>query len=176
MSYDIYIGNGELVPVEYDEYETEYFRIIDGKKKFFDVEVKRLELEEAPEFPNDKLTGKGNSRHPGYSAWDEFCEEAGVYSLFFNDEDGLMKHHPGFALLKKEHIVSIKQALENWKEAHPVTIDSNGNPDIIPGFESDELESQEIVHYDYILARLIWLDFWMTWAFTNCENAGVYNH
>lgn len=156
MSYDIYIGNAVVETWD------------DGK---FHVRVGKMSVEEAPSFPNDHMTGKGNSRHPAYSGWSNFCREAGLYDLFFDKEDGLMRDHPGTFQITKTHLEAVRVALMAWVKAHP-----NTNP----GFEEDDWMKPEfrdkIINPDPILARLIWLEFWMNWAIENCENPAIHNH
>ena len=157
MSYDIYIGEGII-----DENDDS------GELR---VRVKGLSLPEAPSFPNDQMTGKGNSRHPGYSQWSNFCREAGIYDLFFDEETGLMHRHPGTFILKQNHLDEIRAAKDRWVK---------NNPDKNPGFPADEWmkpEFQEkITNPDPILARLIWLEFWVDWALKNCKVPAIHNH
>jgi hypothetical protein len=42
-----------------------------------------------------------------------------------------------------------------------------------PGFEGWGYEGP--ARYDYMLARLIWLDWWMRWALENCETPAIEN-
>jgi len=168
MSYDIYIGNGVMEPVEDEEYVTAYSRIVNHKVKYFDLTVQGVERPDAPTFPNDEMTGNSNNRHPGYSQWSEFCEQAGIESLFFNRTDGLMREHPGYQPLEPIHAEIIESALNGYKELHP---------DAVPGFEAWTWnDDAPEVGYDPILARLIWLDWWVKWALMNCENPGIHNH
>ena len=167
MGYSIYIGNGHLTPVEDEEYTTPYSRIIKGTLCYFDMHVEEVTQPDAPEFPNDEMTGKSNGRHPSYSQWGEFCRIAGLEDLFFNEQTGLMREHPGFAVLEEEHLIVTSYAVSQWMEAHP---------DAVAGFEAFSWnDDAPVVGYDPILARLLWLDYWMNWAFENCEHAGVYN-
>lgn len=151
MSYDIYIGKAEQGV------------------------VKREELPMAPKFPNDEMTGQGNSRHPSYTGWGEFCREAGLYDLFFNKETGLMREHPGTVPLKECHLHVISEATANWMQRQ-----KERGQVLPPGFEAwdpfDENEGTE-QHYDYILARLLWLRFWVYYALGKYkEQAAIHNH
>lgn len=158
MSYDIYIGNAELDPVGEDENDITYWSI----------RVSSVKLPNAPTFPNDEMTGNGNSRHPGYSAWSEWCRETGLYSLFFADDSGLMCEHPGHRALKKEHAEQIEAALKRWQKNHP---------NAVPGFDEWNINNPDTPTglYDPMLARLIWLDWWVKWALANCERPCIYN-
>ncbi len=156
MGYDIYIGNAELQ--KWDEGD-------------FHVVVGSVKLEEAPSFPNDPFTGKGNSRHPGYSGWHDFCRAVGLDELFFDEDRGLMRSHPGTFAITKEHLAEVRLAKENWFKNHP---------NMTPGFEKDDFlkeeYQQDIKNADPMMARLLWLEFWMDWALNNCEHPAIHNH
>jgi hypothetical protein len=121
--------------------------------------VNRVTLPEAPTFPGDGMTGNSNSRHPGYIGWGNFCNKTRLGNLFFDAKTGLMREHPGIVELQEEHAQAIEKVLAKWRENHS---------DAVPGFGSDL--------YDPILARLIWLDFWVKWALKNCERPAIHNH
>ena len=148
MSYDIYIGQLE-----------------NGR-------VGEIFNPDAPLFSGDEMTGQSNGRHPGYRQWDEFCREAGIFALFFGS-NGLMVRHPGSQLLKTEHLDVIKNALEKRKKLINLT----------PGWcncqkcDSFFRRNNNIKHveYDNILARLLWLEYWVDWALKNCDCPSVYN-
>lgn len=153
MAYDIYIGNA--VPTTIEEDDGSYYSVWGG------VTVNRVELEDAPSFPNDHMTGKGNSRHPGYGQWADFCSAVGLTDLFFNKAHGLMRVHPGTFKLEFEHLVTVRDALYEYREAHP---------DAVPGWHDvDRVENGN-------LARLLWLEFWIDWALKNCERPAIHNH
>lgn len=151
MSYDIYIGNAEL---QYDEYSTH-------------ATVNGMRHDDAPVFPNDELTDQGNSRHPSYSGWSEFCEKAGLTDLFFGEE-GLMASHPGTEPITKDHAEIVDNALHAWKATHPGAK---------PGFDAfDKSFRVTPTGLDGVLARLIWLSWWMHYALDNCERPAIHNH
>lgn len=168
MGYSIYIGNIEMELIDGDdEWTTEHSRIINGVTRYYYPRVNEIHQDDAPVFPNDEMTNNGNDRHPSYSGWGDFCRDSGLYTLFFNDTYGLMREHPGCFPLKKWHLGEIELALKAWRESHP---------DAIAGFEKWSWnEEVEEVGYDPILARLIWLEYWVKWALTFCENPGIYN-
>jgi hypothetical protein len=72
-----------------------------------------------------------------------------------------------------KRIIKIQKARAKWAKTHP---------DSIPGFVSDGFIKDEYreeideERADPILARLIWLDYWMSWALENCEHPAIYNH
>lgn len=162
MGYDIYIGNTEMRKIDPEELEpgevpSEHYRDIKGERVYFYPRVNRMTHNDAPTFPGDGMTANGNSRHPGYAQWARFCETAGLTELFFDDKTGLMRNHSGYEMLKNEHALEVKLALKRWQDAHPGAV---------PGFGEE---------YDPILARLLWLDWWVSWALENCETPGIYN-
>lgn len=151
MSYSIYIGQAEIEGT-------------DTQEKYFDGEliarykVNQVNNDNAPVFIGDEMTGNGNSRHPGYLQWDNFCKKASLHDFFFDEDHGLMRSHPGAFVIAREHHGVIKTALDSWKSRHPNTE---------PGFTKS---------HDGVLARLIWLDFWFDWALSNCQLPAIYNH
>lgn len=89
--------------------------------------VEPKSLDDAPIFPNDDMTGNGNDRSPSYSVWADFCRDAGIYDVFYDE-----------------------------------ATKTSTTPD----------EGK----YDPYLARLIWLEWWMTWALDNCETPAIENY
>jgi len=161
MSYSIYIGAGE------PEHDTEDCQL---SARWV---VESVTHDEAPEFPNDAMTGKSNSRHPSYSGWSDFCDEAGLYDLFFDKEVGLMSSHPGCEMIQERHVAEVKKALCRWRK-------SAVKPPGFSGFGvynkvTECWETTDEGKYDHILARLIWLDYWMTWALETCEVPAIHN-
>jgi len=43
-----------------------------------------------------------------------------------------------------------------------------------PGF-NPEGTTEDTAQFDAVLARLIWLDYWIRWAFENCETPAIYH-
>lgn len=154
MSYDIFIGEAEL----------------SKDSGSMHVRVNRIdEHPEAPSFPNDEMTGRGNHRHPGYTAWSEFCQMTDLYALFFAENEGLMCEHPGCFRLTQAHHQIIAGALDRWQTEHPGAV---------PGFEGWVLPGRPAAPptgNDPILACLLWLEWWVRWALTNCTNPAIYN-
>lgn len=167
MSYDIYIGQAIIEDIS-DEYSNEYT---------VRYRVKGNSVAEAPEFRGDNMTGKGNSRHPGYSQWSDFCNRHNLYNFFFDKEEGLMREHPGCFKLTEYHTTIVRATLEKYQAILPTGT--------IPGTcmceqcasknwcKNDELPHQDNLNYD--LARLMWLDFWFRWALDNCKMPAIFN-
>jgi len=168
MSYDIYIGEAEVRVPEKEDLDEGYNDL--------EVYVRGLDLPEAPHFPNDDMTGRSNSRHPGYGQWSKFTCEAGINELFFDKEKGgLMRHHPGACVLTRKDLQAISEAKARWMETHPKAV---------PGWcackKCDQLRQRgsdpEHKDLDGVLARLIWLEWWIGWALEHCRIPTIYNH
>jgi hypothetical protein len=199
MGYDIYLGNATVKAVNLRDSEDGWWEFVEGVRggrrgdadalarlllgleegdtphgvvedwleergmpragwgPYLSVTVRAATRPDAPAFDNDPMTGRGNHRHPSYAGWRGFCEEAGLDALFFDEEAGLMRRHPGTSPLLPEHGAVIRRALELWRETHP---------DVRPGFLSGQ---------DHVLARLLWLDWWVQWALAQPVPA-IHNH
>jgi len=159
MSYDIYIGNAELEEFNPDDDECNTVR----------VHVDQLNNKDAPVFPNDEMTGDGNDRHPGYNGWATFCEDSGLEKLFFDEETGLMRQHPGVFHITKNDLAVVQEKLELWKSSHPNAVPGFG------GMNWSDGTVKEPNKYDPVLARLIWLEWWMRYALKNCKTPAIEN-
>lgn len=150
MSYTITIGNAELCAD-------------DGT---FSVYVPDVALDNAPRFPFDPSENT-NSRAPGYAMWANFCEESGLHELFFNHNDGLMREHPGCFVLTRDHLEVVRGVLGRWKRTNE------------PGWDWSNWQSPDkddgVRGRDGALARLLWLEWWMDWALTNCFRPAIQN-
>jgi len=133
----------------------------------------------APTFPNDEMTGNGNSRSPSYTGWSEFCRDTGLYGMFFGKdgrrnpymeadpnchrETPIMAEHPGYAMINDQDVIAIRAALD-------LHIAKHGQ--VEPGFRG-WMEREEDAPSDAMAcaqrARLIWLHYWCDWAVKNCE-------
>lgn len=167
MSFDIYIGEAKIsVPSKED---------LDDGYNALEVRVDGMALPDAPQFPGDFMTKNGNSRHPGYGAWHDFLRTAGIEPLFFNKENGLMRRHPGCFMLAKSHAEEIAEALARWRRDHP-----KAEPGWCECATCDKLSARDAkpVHreLDGVLARLMWLDFWVRWALANCAVPAIHNY
>lgn len=147
MGYSFTIGEGRFVRDVYGEDVWEHF-VADS-----------VHLDEAPVFDLDGMTGNGNSRHPSYSGWFDFCKDAGsqVFDLFYNTPRGhtgqgtLIPEHPGACVIEQKHLDAVDTAIYHRKKI-------SNRP---AGFRDDQ---------DATLARLMWLEFWFRWALANCKN------
>lgn len=161
MGYTITIGNAKP---EFSKDDGELWArwTVDGKTS-----------SEAPTFPNDEMTGNSNSRSPSYTAWAEFCTEAGFHDLFLEKYEGLMAEHPGCKMLLPEHLLIVQAALAKWKRT------ATKQPGFCGWGKFNEItqkwETPDEGKYDHTLARLLWLEFWMRWALDNCETPAIEN-
>ena len=159
MGYTLTIGNAEPVHSK------------DDGELYAAWDVIYITSDDAPTFPNDEMTGNSSQRSPSYSAWAEFCRAVGLYELFYDKYDGLLASHPGCVMLTQSHADQIAAALA----AYPRTLP--------PGFAEwphfDEatgtLWTPDEGKYDAKLARLLWLDYWVRYALTNCETPALRN-
>ena len=160
MPHHIFIGNAEPI---YNEEFNEYRWV-----------VKKISHETAPTFINDELTGKSNYRSPSFCGWSDFINESGLIDLV-NEQEGPFTHW-GCKKINKEHLVIVKNALREWSISHDLPAGFHEDKDFVFDEETDEWEMPEDQKYDWILARLIWLEYWMEWAINNCENPALYNN
>lgn len=165
MGYTIKIGNA--VP----SFDKDSF-----PELFSSWKVEDAELPEAPNFPND-VNNNRNERWPSYTVWDDFTKKTGLYEFFYSkyrregdneiSQDGIFQASgsPGCIGITKENADFVTEKLEEYKKIATLP----------PGFEAyDEHEDNE-PRYDYHLARLIWIEWWMQWAVKNCETPAIEN-
>lgn len=126
--------------------------------------VEGVTNDDAPSFPGDEMTGKSNMRSPSYSVWHEFCKTTGVYEFFYNSQGRLHASHPGCIGITEEDADFVSEALSVYKEKATLPA----------GFE-EEWGYEGPPNYDYHLARLIWLEYWMQWAVKHCETPAISN-
>jgi hypothetical protein len=167
MGYDIRIGNAQVEKHIESDGDMWAKWAIDG-----------AEASDAPKFPNDTWTENTNHRAPGYGIWAQFTKDAGIHDLFFNEETGLMRSHPGCVKLEQSHLAAVETARRVWEERA-----SQAGKVLPPGFtgwetrndDTGEWDIPDEGKYDHTLARLIWLEWWMRWALENCETPAIEN-
>jgi hypothetical protein len=133
-----------------------------------------MALPDAPTFPNDEMTGNGNSRSPSYTGWLEFCQETGIYDVFYDERRHLHAGHPGCVMLTRSDLDRVQEARISWQK----------NSSLPPGFagwpvydqQTGVSRSTDEGKYDCQLARLIWLEWWMAWALDNCVTPAIENY
>lgn len=148
MGYNIYIGNA--VP----QFNKSDFPYLSARWT-----VEPTEHPDAPDFSVDGCpTGNGNGRGPSYSVWTDFTKWAGLYEMFYNEDDGFLRPHPGCCGITVEQVQEVEAALHHKKNVatRPAGFSEDGS-------------------LDHNLARLMWLAFWMRWAVENCETPAIFN-
>lgn len=111
--------------------------------------VLRLLDPTAPLFPKDEQ-GRTNQRFPSEDAWLKFARTTGLTELFYG-EGGLMRERPCVTPLQVHHLDRVRLARLDWEAAHPESLPGWGS--VIGG-----------VQRDHHLARLLWLEWWITRA------------
>jgi hypothetical protein len=125
--------------------------------------VEDVHHENAPNF--NVGDDRCNSRAPSSSVWSEFCREVGLYELFYNESEGLLRGDwPGVNPLQAAHLDKIQWALDKRRR-------TNGGAQ--PGFDEPNSRSNFRHAVDPQLARLVWLEYWVRWALTNCERPSL---
>lgn len=157
MGYTIKIGNA--VPF----HSKEHFPTLSAG-----WEVEKIFLPDAPIFLNDPAENS-NTRWPSYIVWHDFCIATGLYDLFYY-QGNLRARHPGCIGIIQEDVNFVTAALTKYK----------AKATLPPGFEDEKFYFEEPFegppNYDYHLARLMWLEWWMQWAFKNCETPAIQNY
>ena len=152
MGYNFSVGNA--VPNHNKDYFPELYAA---------WEVKGEEQPDAPNFPNDAAK-KTNYRSPSYTVWANFCRNTGLYEFFYDELGQLHAGHPGCIGITQEDANFVTAALNRYR----------AKATLPPGFEEDCFY-QGPSNYDYDLARLMWLEWWMQWAVKNCETPAIQN-
>lgn len=159
MSYTFTIGNAKP--------------FFDEEELYADYTVDIIEHPNAPSFPNDEMTGQTNSRSPSYYAWYSFCEIAGILPLFYNDRESLKAGHPGIQKIGQDDLDLVRLSLKKRLNTSTRPPGFSGPPVYDKISKSFVYEDED--KYDAILARLIWLEWWMTYALTECKIPAIRN-
>lgn len=110
-----------------------------------------VSVQTTPNAPIDNSpTSRTNQRWPAYGSWQDFCDKTGLTSVFFDDNVGLMRNHPGVAELSTEHLRTVQAAASSLRKHQPAIYEQ---------------------HKD----RIVWLEYWMEWALKNCVKPAVSN-
>ncbi len=116
--------------------------------------------EECPTFFGDP--SKRNLRAPGYGVWDSFCDAVGLTDMFYLQLSGRKLVRKGCIRLTEKHLDLVSLCLTEYK--------NNMKVKIPPGYqEVHEGTHPSVPEYDDYLARLIWLEWWIRWALSNCK-------
>ena len=145
MGWDIYVGNAVIA--EHDEGDEQWC-----------LTVKRIEHPDAPEWPNGggfagtDISGKSNHRAPTYSGLPELCRRTGMDVLAFREVRG---SDGDCFILRPEDLASVIAARKRWEADHVGSV---------PGWRPGE---------DPTLAKLLWYEWWFSWALANCERPAI---
>jgi hypothetical protein len=93
MSYALTIGEAQI------EADPEFGHV--------GITVDRLVL---PDAPMNSSNNRSNTILPAYLVWDNFCTQTGMQDLFYDDDTGLLRPHPGVKLLTGDHLAAFKAA------------------------------------------------------------------
>jgi hypothetical protein len=157
MGYTLKIGELDFDYDQDEDYPSIY------------LTAKTVSHPDAPAF--GEPTDHENQRWPSYTAWAEFCRDAGLYDLFFGKEtrdDTLIREHPGCIPLTEKHRREVNAAMEAWKVKYPDAVPTYGEkcPEgEHPLMWTDENNPEE----NGKMCRLVWLHYWVNWAMDNCE-------
>lgn len=160
MGYSIYIGEAVI------RVDREYGGSVD---------VTVAQTDGGPSFPGDVITGNTNSRSPSYSGWSEFCRRHHLYEMFFDEEKGLMREHPGVFLLTADHLAVVRAALDRHRTISPGAVPGWCTCVLCDSLIRAELTEPTHTNRDGDLARLLWLEHWISWALANCKVPAVRN-
>lgn len=156
MGYNLCIG----------ELEVEYTQ----EGNYCGIGVKTYHHDNAPAF--GEPTDKTSQRWPGYIVWQDFCEFVGLEDVFYNEEYGILRNHPGAVPLTEEHRDAVNKAYEDFIVKYPNTIPGFGNNVRYSAFGDFADHPRENCHF----ARLLWLKYWVNWCLDNCERPIFYNN
>lgn len=137
MGYNLYIGNAQLADLECED--GQYLARID---------VITTARDDAP---RDGSLGDGESvRFPSYTGWSEFCDLAGLRPMFYDEDRGLLRMHPGTFALDASHLAEVRAATIRCQD-----------------YTGEEK--------DMVSGRLAWLEYWIDWALKHCERPALKN-
>jgi hypothetical protein len=145
MGWGITIGNAVIAPN--DEDSTMHL-----------LTVEDASHPDAPEWPTNEgdwpdISGKTNYRAPSYSGFASWLAATGLADkVAAFDARG---SNGDVYILRPEERDSVSDARERWERTHPGAV---------PGWDKSN---------DGTLARLIWYEWWMTWALANCERPAI---
>ena len=155
MPIRITIGNAEL---EYRQTDSHV-----------GITVNEITCDDAPDF-----TDKSNNMQMSYLECHDWIRGAGVISYMNGidldisptdnsfadsgrDSDGIIEIHPCQVTIDQRDVDFWHGKVKAYRAM---------NPDVQPGFDNTR---------DYILARMMWFEFWVQWAVKNCEMPVIAN-
>jgi len=157
MGYSITIGEFEISENPDDG--------IDCSCLSFGAESK--EIDSAPAF--GEPTDRCNMRWPSYSVWSDCLEHAGMKDLFFCEQGHLIGGHPGVRLITSELYSEFTDRKVAFEAKYPKVEATYGNQK--SNFEGDPDNPECNSTY----CRIIWLDYWLSWALRTCNTPVIAN-
>lgn len=112
--------------------------------------AKSVSIEGSPAF--GEPTDGTNMRWPSYSAWYKFMDYVGLKDIFYHSGN-LIGGHPGVRLVTTELLQRVQIAKTQMEMMTP------------PPVATMENYTEKNGYY----CRLIWLEYWCTWAINNCK-------
>lgn len=149
MGYDLAIG----------ELKVYYDNSCKNSTVSFDVEERTGRTEA---FLNvGEFTDGTNMRSPSYGSWGNFSMAANLSDFFFEEEEGLMREHPGIFPISEYHREIINQKYKEFKDKYPDAKASYSDESNLP---------------NCYMVRFEWLHYWVNWALDNCDRPVFQNH
>ncbi len=118
-----------------------------------EISTEVIRLDNAPAF--GEPTDHTNERWPSYTSWHDFCVFTGLE--VYNKT--LINEHPGFQVLTEKHRTQLQVLIEKYRDKYP---------NVKPTFDDELPENKQ-------MCRLVWLEFWIDWALTNCKKPIITN-
>jgi len=147
MGYNFTIGNASV----YYNQEDEYCKI----------EAESARSDNAPSF--GEPTDCTNERWPSYSGWHNFCRVTNLHDLFFNEENGILRDHPGCVPLSIRHKKEIDKSYKLFRSKYPNVVAEYSSKIL------NDIPDENWPEENGALCRLEWLKYWVDWALENCE-------
>jgi len=147
MGYTLAIGEKEI-----DNSDPEYHF----------TRVKNERHDQAPAF--GEPTDHENARWPSYSGWSDCMTEAGMFDLFFDKDNGLLNEHPGYKTITPALVDTFRARKKAFEEKYP-SVTAEYLDDGHDGF----------ITPNATYCRIVWLDYWLTWALAHCKEPIFFN-
>lgn len=140
MGYSITIGELRIEKNPDDGFDSPCIKFL----------ANHIRKDDAPAF--GEPTDYTNSRWPSYTSWTNAMREAGLYECFFSNGT-LIGGHPGVRLVTEDLLLAVQNAKYCIEKANP-------------GMKAQFDDSKPL---QSTYCRVIWLEYWMSWALANCE-------
>lgn len=138
---------------------------VDKKYNYVSIDVELEKKDDAPAY--DEPTDYENQRWPSYTSWHNFCEFVGLSNMFYDDEIGLIREHPGEMPILETHKNQIDEALKRFRVKYP-NAKAGYSPKI--DYSNNVFEDNEWPEENNWLVRLEWLKYWVDYSLSNYDN------